>query len=150
MDYHLNMVKKIDQLDERLIQLLQEDARRSSDVLAKKLDVSPATIRRRVRVLIRLGVIKIAAIPDPAKIGLALAAVVAVRVAHNRLDSVLNALTASKEVDWVCTTTGRFDIMAMGHFHSTDELSKFVQNTLPGIHGIEDTETFICLDLRQQ
>ena len=43
----------IDSSDEWLIKILQKDARHSSNVLAKQLKVSPATVRRRVRQLIR-------------------------------------------------------------------------------------------------
>ena len=143
------MAKRIDQLDENLIRLLQEDARRSSGVLAERLNVSAATVRRRVRALIRTGTIRIAAIPDPAKVGLALAAIIAVRVEHEGLDGVFKALAAAKEVDWACTTTGRFDILTMARFHSTDELSNFVAHELPDIQGIKDTETFICLDMQR-
>ena len=140
---------KVDKLDQQLIRLLEQDARRSSEVLAKKLGVSPATVRRRVRNLTSRGVVRIAAIPDPSKIGLILTAIIAIRVDHDRLQDVLETLSARKELEWVCTTTGRFDMMAMVRFHSTEELSKFVQNELPDIQGIEDTETFICLDVRQ-
>ncbi len=140
---------KVDQLDQKLIRLLQQDARRSSEVLAKKLGVSPATVRRRVRNLTSRGVVRIAAIPDSSKIGLVLTAIIAIRVDHDKLQDVLENLSARKELEWVCTTTGRFDMMAMARFHSTEELSKFVQNELPDIQGIEDTETFICLNLRQ-
>ena len=118
---------KVDALDERLIKLLQQDARRSSDVLAKQLDVSPATVRRRVRNLIRKGVIRIAAIPDPEKVGLHLAATVALKIGYDRLEEVMSTLTARGEVGWACTTTGRFDILAMARFHSTEELTRFLQ-----------------------
>lgn len=139
---------KVDALDERLIRLLQQDARRSSDVLAKQLDVSPATVRRRVRNLIRKGVIRISAIPDPEKVGLPLAAIIALNVDHEKLEKVMGNLTGRREVGWACTTTGRFDILAMARFHSTEELSRFVQNEMTKIDGVRDSETFVCLDTR--
>ncbi len=142
------MSTKVDALDERLIRLLQQDARRSSDVLAKQLDVSPATVRRRVRNLIRKGVVRIAAIPDPEKVGLPLAAIIALNVDHEKLESVMNTLSARREIGWACTTTGRFDILAMARFHSTEELSRFVQNEMTKIEGVRDSETFVCLDTR--
>ncbi len=142
------MVKAVDAIDENLIRLLQQDAHRSSEVLAKQLDVSPATVRRRVRNLIRKGVVRIAAIPDPEKVGLHLAAIIALKVDHDSLKEVMSALTARGEVSWACTTTGRFDILAMARFHSTEELTRFLQNQLPKIDGIRDSETFVCLETR--
>ncbi len=142
------MARAVDSIDEKLIKLLQQDARRSSEVLAKQLDVSPATVRRRVRNLIRNGVVRIAAIPDPEKVGLHLAVIIALKVDHDRLEEVMSALTARGEVSWACTTTGRFDILAMARFHSTEELTRFLQNELTKIDGIRDSETFVCLETR--
>ncbi|MDO8568180.1 MAG: Lrp/AsnC family transcriptional regulator [Dehalococcoidales bacterium] len=141
-----NMVK-IDSLDERLIKMLQKDAHRSSGVLAKQLKVSPATVRRRMRRLIQNGTMRIAAIVDPAKIGLPLAAMIALHVEHDKLDSVVKQLSKRPEVGWLSTTTGRFDIMALARFPSTEELSKFIQKETTGIQGIRDSETFVCLNV---
>jgi len=44
-------------LDERLIELLSQDARQSSQALAKRLNVSSSTIRRRISKLVKRGVL---------------------------------------------------------------------------------------------
>lgn len=139
----------IDSLDERLIKLLQKDARRSSDVLAKQLKVSPATVRRRMRRLIQNGTMRIAAIADPAKIGLPLAVMIALHVEHDKLDSVVEQLYKRPEVGWLSSTTGRFDIMALARFPSTEGLSKFIQKEITEIEGIRDSETFVCLNIKK-
>ena len=140
----------IDSLDERLIKLLQEDAGQSSDVLAEQLKVSAATIRRRIRRLINSNIIRIGAVVDPGKVGLPLAAVIAIDVAHDKLDSAIQKLTHRPEVIWVSTTTGRFDIIALARFSSTDGLSKFVQNEMAKIEGVKDSETFVCLHMESK
>ncbi len=66
---------KMDLLDEHLIKLLAQDARVSSEVLANKLKVTPATVRRRLNELIKNKVVRILAAVDPNKVGLSLAAV---------------------------------------------------------------------------
>ncbi len=142
------MVKAVDSLDEKLIRLLQQDAHRSSEVLAKQLDVSPATVRRRVGILLRKGVVQIVAIPDPEKVGLHLAVIIALKVDYDGLKEVMSALTAYREVSWACTTTGRFDILAMARFHATEELTRFLKSELTKIDGIRDSETFVCLGTR--
>ena len=139
-----------DSLDGRLIKLLQKDAGQSSEVLAKQLKVSAATVRRRIRQLIKNKVIRIAAIADPGKVGLPLAVIIAVDVFHDKLDSVMQTLANQPEILWTSTTTGRFDIIALTRFPSTDELSTFLQNEMPRIEGIRDTETFICLNLESK
>lgn len=145
--YNVVVMVIIDGLDERLIHLLENDARQSSEVLAAQLNTSPATIRRRVRKLIQSEVLRIVAVVDSSKVGLPLTAVIALDVAHEKLDSVTQMLVSRPEVKWVSTTTGRFDILVMATFPSTDELSVFVQRELAKIEGVRDSETFICLHI---
>ena len=135
----------VDTLDEKLLQILGKDARLSSEALAKKLNVSPATVRRRVRQLLRQDVLRIVGVGDPQKIGFPLAAIIAIDAAHEKLETVLEELASRPEVKWVSTTTGRFDILALVRFRSTDDLADFMQKTLAQMEGIRDSETFVCL-----
>ena len=61
----------MDQLDRRIINLLQMDGRASNAALARELEVSEGTIRRRVRRLIQEGLIRITAVPNIEKPGYA-------------------------------------------------------------------------------
>ncbi len=139
----------IDALDKRLIELMQDDGRRSTDALAKKLRVSPATVRRRIRRLIKEEVMRIQAVPAPAMIGLPLAAVIAFDVDHEKLGSVMEFLSDQPEVRWVASCTGRFDIIAIARFGSSDELYEFVQKRLLELEGVRDSETFVCLHVEK-
>ena len=58
----------IDSLDEQLITLLGEDASKSSKALAKQLNVSQATIRRRIKDLMNSGALRIVGVVEPEKI----------------------------------------------------------------------------------
>ena len=82
----------MDSLDEKLIRILGEDARQSSETVASQLKVSPATVRRRVRRLIRDGVLRIVAVADPVKAGFPLIAVIAFDVVHRHLESAVEKL----------------------------------------------------------
>ena len=137
----------LDLLDKKLIKLMQDDAQQSSEVLAKQLEVSPATIRRRVRRLIKSSVMRIAAVVDPAKVGLPLAALIALDVAPDKLDPAMQMLSNLQDVRWVSLTTGRFDVIALVRFPSTEELSSFVQNEIAKIEGVRNSETFVCLHM---
>ena len=139
----------MDSLDEKLIELLRHDARPSSETLAKHLKVSPATVRRRIKRLIKKEVIRIVAVADPNKTGIPLAAIITFDVAHDKMESALELLASRPEIKWVCSTTGRFDIISLARFSSTEELAKFVQSELTKIDGLRDSETFICLDVKK-
>ena len=138
-----------DRLDERLINLLGQDARQSSEALAKQLDVSAATIRRRLKKLVKSGIIRTVAVVDPDKSGFPLTAIIAFDVAHDKLQSTAQMLSEKPEIKWVSTTTGRFDIIALARFQSTDQLSDFLQREVSTIEGLRDTETFICLHVNR-
>ena len=139
----------LDSLDAQLIELLEEDAQQSSETLGKRLKVSSATVRRRTKRLIQNRVMRIIAVTDPSKVGYPLSVVIAFDVAHDRLDTMTKLLSKRPEVRWVATTTGRFDLIIIARFSSTEELANFAQKELPKIEGIKDCETFVCLHLEK-
>jgi DNA-binding Lrp family transcriptional regulator len=71
----------VDELDARIIALLQSDARLSNRELARQVGVSPSTCLERVRSLTRRGVIRgYHATIDPAALGRGVQALVSVQV----------------------------------------------------------------------
>jgi Lrp/AsnC family transcriptional regulator for asnA, asnC and gidA len=134
-------------IDEKLIKVLSSDARQSAEKLAKRLKVSPTTVRRRLKAITKNGTVRTVAMVDPAKAGLNLQAVIGFNIAHNSTDSIVQALENQPEVKWMATTTGRYDIVVKAAFASTAELAEFLQRKLAEIPGIQDTETFICLEV---
>jgi len=139
----------LDALDEKLIGVLKENARQSSEKLAKKLNVSPTTVRRRLKKLIRTQAVRMVALVEPSKAGISLLTIIAFDIAHDSLDQAIQLLMDQTEVKWISTTTGRFDIMVEAAFHSTQELSDFLQKKLVGLKGLKDTETFVCLEVKK-
>ena len=139
----------MDTLNRRLVQLLEKDARQSSESLAKQLKISSATVRRRIRSLLQDGVIRIAAVTNPSQLGLTLVAIIGFDVDHDKLEQVMETLAGRDEITWLSTTTGRFDIIALARFASPDGLYTFVQKEMGNIEGLRDSETFICLHLKK-
>ncbi|MBI4303214.1 MAG: Lrp/AsnC family transcriptional regulator [Chloroflexi bacterium] len=138
-----------DSKDQKIVQLLGHDARQDSEAIADQLGLSAATIRRRVKRLLKSGLLRVVGIVDPADFGLPLAAVIAIDADPDKLHSIINILAKQTEIKWVSTTTGRFDIMIFARFPSSAALSDFVAEKLSGIEGIKDTETFMCLDVKK-
>ena len=135
----------LDSLDEKLIKLLVRDARQSSDLLAKQLGVSSSTVRRRIHKLTREQVISIVATPEPTKINLPVRVIVGFAVAHDKLNLIMERLGSLEEVRWLSATTGRFDILGLMWFSSTDELFGFMEKKVAKLEGVNHTETFVCL-----
>ena len=139
----------LDSIDEQLARLLGENARQSSETLAKQLNVSSATVRRRLRRLIQDDVINIVAVADPIKLGFPVAVVLTLNVAHDKLETCIEALAKRPEIRWVSAITGRFDIIALGRLHSNNDLSEFMTKVLAQMEGLKDSETFLCLDVKK-
>ena len=116
----------IDELDSRLIKLLEENAWQTSTALARPLNVSSATVRRRLKQLTRNDVIRTVAIIQPDKVAARLNAVIALNISHQSLNEVMKILGNKQEVKWVASTTGRFDVLALVDFESTEELPGFM------------------------
>jgi len=139
------MKDKLDLLDQELIKLLAKDASQSNNVIAKKLKVTAATIRRRKNQLVKQDALRIIGVVNPKKIGYGVSVVVAFDVEIAKLDSAVKMLSNRPEVTWISTTTGRFDIISLIRLQSTDELSEFLRETTSNIEGLKNSETFVCL-----
>ena len=135
----------LDKLDDKLISLLQSNGRASNIELAKQVGVSEGTIRRRFRNLIKDEVIRVVAIPDPAKLGRGTTAVIALQVDPSEVDPVAAKLAEIPEVQYVSVTTGAFDVFLWVALGSPEELSSFLR----GIAGVRRTETFVNLSIRK-
>jgi Lrp/AsnC family transcriptional regulator for asnA, asnC and gidA len=139
----------IDALDEKLLKVLKDNARQSAEKVAKRLKVSPTTVRRRMKKLTRSGAVVITAMVDPSKIGITVRTFIAVDVQLGDIESAADFLVKQNEVKWVSTTTGRFDLLFLAGFHSTTELADFIQRKMASIKGLKDIEVFVCLDMKK-
>ena len=138
-----------DSLDKRLVELLSQDARQSSQALAKQLKVSSSTVRRRIAKLVKRGTLRFAALTEPTELGFRLRALIAFDVDHEKLNQSIQALSSRPEVKGLAVTTGRFDVIALVWFTSTDTLLHFMQNEVSMMEGVRNTETFICLHVEK-
>ncbi len=139
----------LDELDDKLISLLQANGRSSNIELAKQVGVSEGTIRRRFRNLIKDEVIRVVAIPDPEKLGKGTTAVIALQVEPSEVDPVAQKLAEIPEVQYVSVTTGAFDVFLWVALGSPEELSNFLRVQVGGINGVRRTETFVNLSTRK-
>ena len=139
----------IDSVDEQIARLLGKDARQNSETLAKQLNLSAATVRRRLRKLIHSDLLRIVGVVEPASFGFPVIAVITLDAARDKLELVIEELSKRPEIRFVSTTTGRYDIIAIAQFRSTDCLSEFVTKELAKLEGIKDSETFVCLQVKK-
>ena len=140
----------MDLLDTQLIELLMKDANVSSNYLANQLDVSSSTVRRRMQNLLEKGMIRITATPSLEKVGLPVTAFISLEVSHEKIKSVLKALSAYPHAAWVGATSGLFNVRTVWWVSSTEELYYILESEIGTIDGINRIETSICLQVEKR
>jgi Lrp/AsnC family transcriptional regulator for asnA, asnC and gidA len=140
----------IDDKNRKILIELQRDARQADAVIARKLGLSEAAVRRRISRLINAGVTRITAVAAPWKIGLETVAFFGIQAEIQKLDQVMDALAKLKRIHWVSFTTGRFDIMTWATFHSHHEMANYIKNEIAAIDGIRMLESMFCLEFRKR
>ena len=140
----------MDELDRKIIQLLQRDGRASNARIAREVGVSEGTVRRRLKRLVQDGVINIIAVPNMEKMGYGTAALVGLRADPGRVDQVADQVAQLDEVHYVAITTGAFDIFAWVAVISAEELGVFLRSKVGVIPGVNRTETFVNLSTKKQ
>lgn len=140
----------MDELDRKIIQILQANGRASNARIARDVDVSEGTVRRRLKTLVQEGSIKIIALPDPEVLGYDTEALVGIQVDPDKIDEVAVLLVELKESSWVSVTTGSFDIFCWVTLPSSEELGNFLKAVVGTIPGVRRTETFVSLSVRKR
>ena len=138
---------EVDELDRRMIQLLQRNGRASNARVAREVGVSEGTVRRRLKRLLEEDIIKVVAFPDPEMFGYGTEALVGVQVDPDKTNEVASSLSVLRETSWVSVTTGAFDIFTWVTLPSSVELGTFLNTKVRTVPGVRRTETFVNLQI---
>jgi Lrp/AsnC family transcriptional regulator for asnA, asnC and gidA len=137
----------LDEVGQRIISELQEDARQSFREIGRKLKVSEGTVRNRVKALVKSNTMKISAIPNPQQLGLKFMCVVCIEVKVGTAEKVEQRLIQSPNVYYLCGCTGTYDVIGIFVFRSPVEFDEFVKNVIAGIPEIVRTTTFVAMHI---
>jgi len=137
--------RTIDELDAGIISILQGDGRMSNTDIAKILDVSEATVRGRIKRLTEDEIIQIVAVGNPLKLGFEITGDLYITVEMKKMDNVISELRNFRELWYIVTTTGRFNLNAEFVVSDLDALNDLVYNRLSHIDGIEQIETSVIM-----
>ena len=140
----------MDELDGRIIRLLQVDGRASNARIAREVGVSEGTVRRRLRNLIQGDVIKVIAVPNLEQMGYGTAALIGIQTDPGQVDEVADAMGALEEVHYVAITTGAYDIFAWVGVESPGRLGTFLRAQVGTIPSVKRTETFVNLSIKKR
>ena len=143
----MEKILDIDNVDLKIISLLNEDAKTPYTEIAKKVFVSSGTVHVRMKKLEDMGVVKSATLTiDFSKLGYDISAFLGIYLEKSSLyDSVIEKLKGISEVVSAYYTTGNYSIFAKIICRDTNHL-RLVLDKIQKVEGIDRTETLIVLE----
>ncbi len=137
----------MDALDERIIEQLSTDGRKSYRDIARGLSVSLSTVSNHIKSLEKDGVIRgYSAVVDPEKLGYTLTAIINLKISRGKLLEVQRAIAKDPHVQAVYDITGDWDSLVLAHFKERRDLNTFIKHVLT-IPDVERTNTQLVLNV---
>jgi Lrp/AsnC family transcriptional regulator for asnA, asnC and gidA len=137
----------IDDIDLRLIAILQKDSSIPSIKIASMLNVTEGTVRNRVQKLRRLGVIRRFTISvDPMALGQGVIAFVLLNSAPGRIAEVAKKLSSLEEVAEVYETHTYGDLLLKVRAKNPSDLADIISNRIKMVAGVTGTQVIQVLN----
>ena len=144
----------MDEKDEKILKLLRENSKLTSQQVSKKILMPITTVHNRVKKLEKEGIIKKYTLElDNKKVGKAIAAYVQIIVDYKVLKEkkmpqheLAMKLKQHESVEEAAMVTGGTDILIKVRVKNVDELDNFITKYLRNIDGIEKTQTMVILN----
>ncbi|HAR39732.1 MAG: transcriptional regulator [Bacteroidetes bacterium GWD2_45_23] len=136
---------ELDELDEKILRMIVDNARVPFLEVARACDVSGAAIHQRVQKLTNLGVIKGSEfVVDPERIGYETCAFVGIFLTSpSTFDYVVKELEKIPEVVECYYTTGQYDLLIKVFAKNNKDLLRIIHKELQPL-GLSRTETLMC------
>jgi Lrp/AsnC family transcriptional regulator for asnA, asnC and gidA len=134
----------IDDLDRKIVRVLNQNARKSFRDVAKEVDTSVTAVINRVKKLEESGFIQ-GYIPlvEPEYFGLNL---IALRISKGKLLETQKKIAKDKRVVSIYDITGEWDSLIIGYFKDRQDLNDFIKNLL-SLEYVDRTVTHIVLNV---
>jgi Lrp/AsnC family leucine-responsive transcriptional regulator len=143
----MSVSRTIDEIDRRIISLLQENARETQAEIARDVGLAPSAVMERMRKLEARGVVRgYAADIDPRALDLGMLAFVAVRADEMGVDDqVSRALAAVPEVLEVHHVAGEDCYLVKVRARDAEHLGTLLRTRIGRAPGVRSTRTTIVL-----
>lgn len=140
---------KLDAIDQKILEILQQNGRITNAKLASIIGISPSAILKRVRQLEESGVIcRYVALVDRDKVGVGVMVIVTLSLdAHKftTIESIKKKILAMKEVLECHQISGQSDFLLKIALESINSYSEFATEKLFTIPGVQNVKSHIVL-----
>ncbi|RLQ23667.1 AsnC family transcriptional regulator [Seongchinamella sediminis] len=136
------MRRRLDKVDQAIVDYLSRDARTSNRQIAEDLGVTEGTVRGRIKRMEEEKLIRITAVTNIDRFKDAALAYIWIEVEKSgQTREVARALADIPELGFVGVMLGRSDILAITMVRNTEHLSEFVHRSISGIDGVRSTQS---------
>lgn len=136
---------RLDDLDLRIVELLQENGRRTTVEISRIVGASQSTVKNRIDRLLHNGAVKVLAVINPEQLGFPVDVFIGIITDPDKAVEVGNALLKLPQVYWVGHMTGRYDILVEVALRDPADLFEFVTRQIGPISGVRSTETALVM-----
>ncbi len=138
---------KIDEIDMKIVKILQENSQAPAKTIAGYLGLHPSTVTYRIRKLRESGVIKRFTVSvDWRKLGMEVESALLITCSPRNVRKVSSLLASMDEVVELHSLTGFSDILAMVTLTDMGQYREFVEKRLGDIPEIESFRAGIVLE----
>jgi Lrp/AsnC family leucine-responsive transcriptional regulator len=136
----------LDAIDQKILAVLIRDSRITYSELSTLVGLSRISIKERVSVMQRAGVIEKFTIQIPAKyLGKPLPVFFEIQVSPDSLQKAAEALSENPDITIVYQMTGMNCLHVHGFFVDVEDVSDFLNSFLPNLPGIQGVNTQFLL-----
>lgn len=142
-------VKSLDEIDRKILTVLQTDSRLSVQDLAERVGLSPSPCHRRVKLLEENGVItRYIAMVDQRAVGLPVSVFISIKLERQKeedLDRFARSIVGWREVLECYLMTGHRDFLLRVVVSDLDAYEQFLKQKLTRLDGVSSIESSFAL-----
>jgi DNA-binding Lrp family transcriptional regulator len=136
-----------DELDRKIIQALNRNARKSYREIAKEVGTSVTAVIHRIKKFEETGAIKgYIPVVDQEYFGFSLSAIIALRISRGKLLDIQQKIAEDPRIAAVYDVTGDWDSLIIGYFRDRHDLNDFIKGLLT-LENVDRSVTHIVLNV---
>ncbi len=136
-----------DELDRKIIQALNRNARKSYREIAKEVGTSVTSVIHRIKKFEEAGAIKgYIPVVDQEYFGLSMSAIIALRISRGKLLDIQQKIAQDPRIAAVYDVTGDWDSIIIGYFRDRHDLNDFIKDILI-LENVDRSITYVVLNV---
>jgi len=136
---------EVDAIDRQIVSILTQDGVTPPAIplLKSRLNMAEGTLRKHIKDMLEHEVFKIEVAPNPAILEYEVWATIGVVVTGHSAHEVIDTIIKNQDVYLAATSIGRFNIVISARYHNIELFTRFVNEELTKIPGINYVESFL-------